>query len=301
MYYYIINPAAGNGRIDKIQNRLKEIIKSLGIDGEMVKTTGPADVYKLTDLALKKSCQTIVAVGGDSTVNEVANALIDKKAVLGIIPIGRTNSVAKTLGIESWEEACQILAARKLEKIDLAKISNIPQTDSLETKTRFFLTSVEIGLESKINKFRNEKSFFYKISLVQKIIKEILNLKEEKLTLEINEDFTATTEMITVIVANCCFSLLNREFKPNPADKQLDVLIISKLPKISLLRNIRSIIKGNYENLSQLSIFKAKNIKLITSKPIELSIDGEPIMQTPAEIEIVPEKLKIIVGKKRVF
>lgn len=301
MYYYIINPAAGNGKIDKIQKRLKEIIKTLGIDGEMVKTTGAPDVYKLTDLALKKSYRTIVAVGGDSTVNEVANALIDKKAVLGIIPIGRTNSVAKTLGIETWEEACQILAARKLERIDLAKISNISQTSHQELKERYFLTSVEIGFETKINKFRNEKGFFYKISLLKKIIKEILNSKEEKLTLEINEDFTATTEMFTVIVANCCFSLLNREFKPNPADKQLDVLIISKLPKTNLFKNIGSLMKGNYENLSQLSIFKAKNIKLITPEPLDISIDGESIMKTPASIEIVPNKLKVIVGKKRIF
>jgi len=301
MYYYIINPAAGNGKIDKIQKRLKGIIKRLGIEGEFVKTTGAADVYKLTNIALDKARNTIVAVGGDGTVNEVANALVDRKAVLGIIPIGKTNSVARTLGVFSWEEACQILAARKLEKIDLAKVTTIPQKPSQKVEEKYFLTSAELGFESQITKYRVEDNSFYKLLFARKVIKEVFKNHTEKITIEVNGNFTATTVMFTLIVSNCQISRQSKKFRPNPADRQLDILLVSKLPRWQLIRNIMAIIDKKYEDLSSTSIFKAKSVKVITPTPQDLSIDGEIFIQTPVEIEVVPQKLKVIVGKKRSF
>jgi len=58
---------------------------------------------------------------------------------------------------------------------------------------------------------------------------------------------------------------------------------------------------GCYENLPETSIFRGKNIKIVTKKPIDLSVDGELIAKTPVEIEVAPGKLKVIVGKDRTF
>jgi YegS/Rv2252/BmrU family lipid kinase len=305
MYYYIVNPAAGNGKINKIQNKLKETVKTLGINGEFVKTTGQGDVPKLVEMALGKSQNTIIAVGGDSTVNEVTNVLVDQKATLGVIPTGNTNSLAKTLGINSWEEACQILAARKLEKIDLAKIISIPETPSQKIKERYFITSAEIGFESNIAKYRTEDRFIYKIIFAKNVLSQLLRVSEQKVTIEVNDSFTATTQMLTLIVANCRFSKNNQgnncKFVPNPQDRLLDILIVSKMARFKLLNSLSTIINGSYENLSETSVFKAKNVKIITKEPMNLSVDGEMIAKTPVEIEIDSAKLKVIVGKQRTF
>lgn len=305
MYSYIINPAAGNGKIDKIQNKLKETVKSLGIDGEFVKTTGGGDMVKLVQMALDKGQNTIIAIGGDGTVNEMANVLVDRKATLGVIPTGNTNSLAKTLGINSWEEACQILAARKVEKIDLAKITSVPSKTSQKIKERYFITSAEIGFESNIAKQRSEDKFFYKMLFARKIFKQIFSLNAQKVTIEVNGSFTATTQMFTLIVSNCRFSNktknLNGCFTPNPRDKMLDIIIVSKMPRFKMMKNLSSIMNGNYENLPETSIFSAKNVKIVTKEPIDLSVDGELVAQTPVEIEIIPRQLKIIVGKNRTF
>ena len=115
MYYYIINPAAGGGKINKIQDKLKERLSALGIAGEFEKSTGSNDIPKLIAIALRKGFKTIVAVGGDGTINEVINTIHGQTNIaLGIIPTGNTNELANLIGIPDWQTACNIHAARKV-------------------------------------------------------------------------------------------------------------------------------------------------------------------------------------------
>ncbi len=292
MYYYIINPAAGTAKINKIQDKLKSRLSELGIIGEFVKTTGKGDATKLTRLAISKGYNTIVAVGGDNTVNEVANGILNEsRAVLGVIPTGSTNSLAKTLGIFDWEEACSILAARKLEIIDLGEVNG-----------HHFITTAALGFEANIIKYRTEVGFFKKLAFGAKILSEINKFRSQEIILEFENDLTAKTEMLTVIVANSKPLVGFKDiFKPNPQDGYLDILVVSKLPKTKIFQKFTAIMSGAYENLPEASTFRAKKLTVKTKEPIPISVDGEEITKTPAEINIIPKKLKVIVGKKRQF
>lgn len=107
MYYYIVNPAAGGGLINSIQDRLKASLNQLNIDGEFAKTLGPGDALKITETAVDKGATTIVAVGGGETVNEVIAAVYKAnhpEVAIGIIPTGKQNWLAQYLGIGSWRE-----------------------------------------------------------------------------------------------------------------------------------------------------------------------------------------------------
>lgn len=138
MYYYIINPAAGNRSIDDIQPKLKTALSRLNIEGEFVKTIGAGDAAKLTQRAIDQGYKTIVAVGGDQTVDEVAIAAYRsaRPVAVGIIPTGQSNTLAERLGVTSWKQAGQALAARRLVKVQLIEVNgktfihqlNIPAT-----------------------------------------------------------------------------------------------------------------------------------------------------------------------------
>jgi len=141
MYYYIVNPAAGGAKIAKIQDKLTDRLRRLGILGEFVKSTGPDDVAKLARLGIERGYKTIVAVGGDGTINEVLNEIIKHDNVaLGIIPTGTTNDLAYSLGIKDWHAATGILASRKIEEVELGEVGG-----------RYFVTTVAIGFEPKIS------------------------------------------------------------------------------------------------------------------------------------------------------
>lgn len=122
MYYYIVNPAAGNSQLNSIQEKLKTKLSKHGIEGEFVKTIGPGDAGKLVQQALERNVKTIVAVGGNETVNEVLQTLYARQhtdVALGIIPIGKTNTLANQLGLKTWQHACQVIANRHLTHLNL--------------------------------------------------------------------------------------------------------------------------------------------------------------------------------------
>lgn len=127
MYYYIVNPAAGGGAIDGIQDRLKASLMELKIDGEFAKTLGEGDAGKVTANALSRGYKTIVAVGGGKTVNEIINTVYKhrkKDVAVGIIPIGKHNILAHSLGIENWRQACEVLASRRLIEYSLIAVND---------------------------------------------------------------------------------------------------------------------------------------------------------------------------------
>src|SRR4051812_15331753 len=119
MYYYIVNPAAGRGQIRHLQDKMRGRLDELGIRGEWVKTTGPGDATRMTRQAIASGHTTVIAVGGDDTVNEVINGIENENVAIGIIPLGTTNRVATQLGIVQWQQACEALAARRLTPYSL--------------------------------------------------------------------------------------------------------------------------------------------------------------------------------------
>lgn len=127
MYYYIVNPNAGNGTFVDIQHKLKSTLHGLGIDGEFAKTLQQKDARTITQSALQRGMKTIVVAGGDKTVNEVVAAVQEsgKQSIsIGIIPLGNHNTLATYLGITDWRHACHVLAARRLQSFNLVHIND---------------------------------------------------------------------------------------------------------------------------------------------------------------------------------
>lgn len=290
MYYYIVNPAAGGGRINKIQSKLKILLKRRRIDGDFVKTTGKGDALKIAQKALKEGFTTIVAVGGDGTVSEVVNGIIDSsKAVLGILPIGSTNILANALGIYDCFEGVDILAQRRVKTIDLGKVNDT-----------FFITSLEIGLETEIQNERYNNSFFKKLLFRKKILDKILTFKPFTAEIKFDNQFSVNSNIFNLSIFNAKPSEDKREKSLN--DGELLAVLVSYQSKLNLLKNFSNIISGAYEELPFISKFKAKKIFIDTGKfPQKVFADAEYIGTTPVEVLISTKKLKVIVSKKRNF
>ena len=102
-------------------------LTDLGLNGKIIRLGGIKNIKGAIQNEIRLGAQTVIAVGNNQTVNKIIGAIIDseiypdfqKKTLLGIIPIGDDNSIAASLGIKSVDEACNILLARRIEKIDL--------------------------------------------------------------------------------------------------------------------------------------------------------------------------------------
>lgn len=289
MYYYIINPASGGGKINKVQDKLRARLKELGIAGEFVKSTGPGDIPKLTKMAIEKGFNTIVAVGGDGTIHEVINAIPNENVALGIIPMGTTNELAKLLGINDWNDACTILAARKVEIVDLGKIGD-----------RLFVTSASIGFEASLFEIKRSQgeNVFSKASYYTKLANAAKSFKPISLELKF-EKFSVSTECLNFSISNGQFiNYIPQQSKPQ--DDVLDAVVINKLNYSDIIKFATG--KLDYStNKGKFSIFHTAKVQISTPKPVPVCADGQIIAETPVTVEVSDRKLKVIVSKNRKF
>jgi diacylglycerol kinase family enzyme len=107
-------------------------LTDLGLNGKIIRLGGIKNIKGTIQNEIKLGAKTIVAVGNNQTVNKIIGAIIDnelygffqKNILFSIIPIGNDNSIADSLGIKKEEEACNMLLARRVKKIDIGLVNN---------------------------------------------------------------------------------------------------------------------------------------------------------------------------------
>jgi diacylglycerol kinase family enzyme len=114
---------------ESLKNSLKQVrsiennLNSLGLNGKIIYDSSFTD--RSIQLEVLNGAKTIISVGNNQTlhriINSVMKAQIKEDLIFGIIPVGQQNSIANSLGIKDEKSACQIILARRIEKIDIAR------------------------------------------------------------------------------------------------------------------------------------------------------------------------------------
>lgn len=132
MHVYVYDDYLNKNKFNRTINRVEIRLTDLGLNGKILRLAGIKNIKAAIQNEIRLGAKTIVAVGNNQTVNKIIGAIIDdniygdfqKKTLLGIIPIGEDNSIAASFGINNPEDACNILLARRVEKIDLGLAGN---------------------------------------------------------------------------------------------------------------------------------------------------------------------------------
>jgi len=142
---FVFNPRSGRPRRNApILPALREFIAAHGLDADVVCTEGPGHATDIARDAVAAGCLRIVAVGGDGTVNEVAQALIHTPAALGLVPCGSGNGLALHLGIPtSPAEALQLAAGEsgRVAELDTGTVNGLP-----------FVNAMGMGLDAEVGR-----------------------------------------------------------------------------------------------------------------------------------------------------
>lgn len=156
MYVYIYDDYLSEGKYNRIIGRVETRLTDLGLNGKIIRLSSIKNIKGTIQGEIRLGAKTIIAVGNNQTINKVIGAMIEadaygdfqQKTLLGIIPIGDDNSIAESFGIKNENEACNILLARRIEKIDLGLANNY-----------YFLNQASInsaGTSLKINDYELE-------------------------------------------------------------------------------------------------------------------------------------------------
>ena len=144
----IINPISGVGSKRKIPKMIETAFASGNCCVEISFTEYPGHASELTRKALDKGANCVIAVGGDGTVNEIARAMLHSGAVLGIIPKGSGNGLARELHIP--------MDVRRA--IDLIVKGHVSTIDCCKANGRVFFCTCGVGFDAAVSqKFAGEK------------------------------------------------------------------------------------------------------------------------------------------------
>lgn len=282
MYYYIINPAAGNGAINKLQEKLRDQLTRLGISGEFVKTTGPGDATRLAAGAVAKGLKTIVAVGGDDTVNEVINGVSKDTVAVGIIPLGNDNFLAHHLGIHNWQHACVVLAARRVTSFGL-----------IAAGQKYFLSSMSLGFDTDLEKQVESSPTGLKeqISRFRQSWGHAKKFQTLKTNLNIDNDIEVKCDVFSLTIAN-------QKFLNPLADNKLIISIYNQPSRVQLTNLLWQKIRQKPVITDEPSTrFLADRVVVDTQPPTGIMIDGKISGRTPIAVRLSDRRIKLITEK----
>ncbi len=219
---FIVNPVSGAGKASKLTNFINKGLDLSKYSPEVLFSKGPNTSSEIARDAMQNGIKKIFAAGGDGTVNEVASALINTECVLGIIPFGSGNGLARHLRIPlNPAKAISLINREKIAMVDYGIIN----------KTPFFCTAgtgfdALVGYKFDQTKGRGFANYF------KTTAREYFNYKSQHYTLFDNEH-RMEREAFVITVANASQFGNNAYIAPDAeiTDGLLDVTVISPFPK----------------------------------------------------------------------
>ena len=305
-YYVILNPVAGKGNGLRMRPRIEENLTRLGLDYSLIMTEYPEHATSLARQALKKGFDVIVAVGGDGTANEVLNGIMtagqSKKhsTVLGVIPVGRGNDFAFSMGIPTdVDESCNLLANDPQMKIDVGRVVSERFPNGL-----FFGNGVGMGFDAMVGfvaaKMRISGMLSYLVAAVKTMF-IYFTAPEIELTLD-----GTTSKLNALMVSIMNGRRMGGSFMmtphSSPDDGLFDLCIVRSVPRGQLPGLMALVMKGTQETHPAVTTARAKNISIHAIKGslpahadgVTLCEEGETI-----SVEMLPSELAIITRERK--
>lgn len=281
---FIINPISGGKKKDGIPRLIEKYL-----DGEatIIFTNSVSHANEVAAEGINHY-DVIVAVGGDGTVNEVASALVGSNAVLGIIPCGSGNGLARFLKIP--------MDVKK--SIECLNTGNVVSIDSAEANGKPFFNIAGMGFDAHISQvFANGKKRGF-ITYLKSTLQEILKYKAQTYHVEIDGS-VYEREAFMLGFANSSQYGNNAHVSPEASavDGLIDVCFIKPFPLYRFPElAIRAFTKMGHKSRF-VEIIRGKHIIIKRDHPGPMHLDGEPMTgDAIVEINVLPHSLKIITG-----
>ena len=288
--FVVLNPMAGSCTADDVRQALD---RHLGerVLSDIYETTGDEDVAAIVRAQLAHAPAIVVAAGGDGTISDVAEALIDTGVPLGIIPVGTANVFAHELGIPlDLDGACTLL--------------NGPETttsvDAMKVGEQYFVLQIGIGIDSLMirDTDRQAKRRFGRAAYLWTAFTRLIGYQPVRFTIVADGKRTRPRASQVLVANGGVLGVPPFRWGPNirPDDGKVDLCIVSARTAIDYLGLIWHTIWGQQRrdrNVRYLTA--ARSIAISADQSLPIQADGEIIGETPLQIEIVPDALKVIV------
>jgi len=298
----IVNPAAGGGRAARLAPRA---LAELGTHGLVVHRSDTRDLEHARELALEaaRAGETVAVLSGDGAIGAIADALrAVPGAVLGVLPGGRGNDLARVLGVGELQRACETIAHGVRRAIDLGEVISDGRGRGVLDGERAtaFIGIASVGFDSDANRIANEApAWLGNLVYAYGALRALLSWHPARFEIELDppgerHSFSA----YTIGAANSRTYGGGMRAAPDALldDGLLEVVVLESVGKIAFLTKILPrVFKGTHVREPCVHVFRAREVTIDADRPFAMYADGDPIGQLPLRVRSVPGAIDVLV------
>ncbi|MDP3469242.1 MAG: diacylglycerol kinase family lipid kinase [Daejeonella sp.] len=283
---FVINPISGGKSKYNFPEKLDKYLDKSKFDYECVFTEYHGHGSLLAAEAIKNGFDILVAVGGDGTINEVATEVEGTERLMGIIPYGSGNGLARSLGIPVGD----VKAIKRINRVHVSRI------DTGTFNGRKFFNMAGIGFDAQISLRFAENVKRGLSSYVKIAFTEVSNYSSQHYMLSIDgKEYEHQAFMISV--ANSSQYGNNAHISPFASlnDGMLDICILKPFPLYKFPALVLRMFRKNTHKSKYLEIIQGSNIIIKRDRDAAVHLDGDPYsMGRTLSIGVNPQSLYIL-------
>ena len=289
MLSLIVNPSAGGGRAGRALADVRAALTRLGLEHhvETTRTLGHAGELGVEAVG---AGETAVAFGGDGLVGAVAGAIKHSDGVLGVLPGGRGNDFARTLGIPLQPvAACDVLAAGAIRSLDLGAVGE-----------RTFIGIASCGFDSEANRIANETRVVRgNLVYAYAALRALAGWRPATFSVTLDGGAPRTFTGYTVAAANSKAYGGGMLLAPDASleDGLLELVLVEHVPKLRFLRLLPTVFRGEHVRQPSVHVARGAEVEISADRAFTMYADGDPIAELPATVRALAGAVRVMVPR----
>ena len=290
-----LNPTAGRGRAGKRESRISELLSHCGAAVETCLSGGVGDLEEQVRQAVEEGLQRVVVAGGDGSVHEAVNGIMQAgaSAALGVIPTGTGNDFAKAADVPlDWQQATSLLAARiasgeQTRRIDVGKMND-----------RYFANGAGIGLDAKVTRIARSYhmpigDLVYLIAIFRTMLDGIATPRMRISTA--NSEYEGPITLANIANGDWIGGMFNIVPDARNDDGTFDLLIVEPVSWWRVLQLLPKLMAGKHMNEKEITHEFVTEVLVEADEPVECHLDGEmqPMLKR-FQISLLPAALRLL-------
>jgi YegS/Rv2252/BmrU family lipid kinase len=302
----IVNPSAGGGKGGRLAPAVERELSRLGLATRRVDTTHLEHAREL-GLEAAGNGETVVALSGDGMVGVLADALREVPgAVLGVLPGGRGNDLARVLGIdEDAVAACATIAHGVARRVDLGVVrsaaADVASRDGAGVEAgQAFVGIASVGFDSEANRIANEAPpWLGGMVYAYGALRALLAWRPAHFQIELQpQGERHEFDGYTVGAANSKTYGGGMRAAPGALldDGLLEVVVLESVGKLRFLtRILPRVFSGAHVREPSVRVFRAAEVTVSADRPFTMYADGDPIGELPARVSALRGAVTMLV------
>jgi len=299
----IVNPASNRGRTRKRWGEIRDGLKHFLREFKFEFTEKPLDATDLAREAIKDGAELVIGVGGDGTMNEIANGfyedrrIINPEAALGVVPSGTGCDLVRSLNIPAGlKGALQVITGAPSVRMDVGQVRYTSNCGREEE--RYFLNVADFGLGGEVVREVTERRLQRRASsYVRCLVTTMIRYRNKKVRIRVDGEALPDGEYLIGAVANGKIFGKGMKVAPDARldDGLFDAVLVRGFRFLEFCRHGWKLMNGSHVTHPKVSVVKGRRVEAWPegAEEVLLEFDGDQLGRLPASFEIAPRNLLI--------